>query len=245
MLLRNAAPRMRERVAMKARRSWLTEADTASERLILDRLTEAFPHHAVLSEESRPDTDWQHGYVWVVDPLDGTRNFAAGIPLYCVNLALALDGEVLVGATYDPERDACVLGAPGRGLTLAGEHVQSSSVSDLASAIVTADLGHPDAGGARMLALLGRLWPEVQGCRIVGSAALGLSWAAAGLTDLMLHPTLYPWDIAAALAQVPAGGGVILDGDGATARLDSTSAVAGAPLAARELLERFGSSLRG
>ena len=237
-LVAAAAPRAREMVAAKGRRDWVTETDRASEELILGRLAEAFSEHDVLAEESRPDTDWEHGYVWVVDPLDGTRNFAAGIPLFCVNIALLLDGEPLLGATFDPNRDVCVLGGPALGLTMNGEPASTSSAPDLASAIVAADLGHQDRRGTLMLELLGELWPEVQGCRIIASAALGLSWAATGLTDVMLHSMLYPWDVAVALAQVPAGGGLILDRDGGRATLASEGVVAGAPAVVRALMER-------
>ena len=235
-LLASAAPEAREKLTVKSRRSWVTKSDHASEALILLRLGEAFPQHAVLAEESRPDTNWEHGYVWVIDPLDGTRNFVAGIPLFCVNIALALDGEVLLGATYDPNRDSCVLGAPGRGLTVNGEPASASAAPDLASAIVTADLGFDDRRGSLMLELLHRLWPQVQGCRVLGSAAIGLAWAAAGLTDVMVHSMLYPWDVAAALGQMPAGGGLILDRDGGPATLGSEGVVAGAPAPVRELM---------
>lgn len=178
-----------------------------------------------------------------MDPLDGTRNFAAGIPLFCVTLALALDGDVLLGATFDPNRKVCVLGAPGLSgpgpeLSVNGEPAAASSVPTLADAIVTADLGHEDRPGTLMLDLLGDLWPEVQGVRIVGSAALGLAWAAAGLTDVMLHASLRPWDVAAALALLPAGGGLILDRDGGPATLASEGVIAGAPSVVRQIMER-------
>lgn len=238
-LVAAAAPEAHAAVATKGRRDWVTVTDRASEALILERLAEAFPRHAVLAEESRPETDPAHGYVWVVDPLDGTRNFAAGIPLFCVNVALALDGEPLLGATYDPSRDVGVLGGPGLGLTADGRPATASSAPDLASSIVAGDLGHEDRRGSLMLQLLSDLWPEVQGCRIIASAALGLAWAATGLADVVLHGRLFPWDVAAALAQVPAGGGVIRDRDGGTATLASEGVVAGAPAAVAELMTRI------
>ena len=182
----------RRTASLKSRRSWGTEADRASEKLILQRLAEAFPRHAVLSEESRPDTDARRGWVWVVDPLDGTRNFTAGIPLYCVNVALAFDGAVLLGATYDPNRDVCFLGGPGLGLTANGEPVRASTRAGLESAIVTLDLGYNDARALRQLELAQRLWLEVGGIRMIASAALGLAWAAAGLTDVFAHSSLAP-----------------------------------------------------
>ena len=237
-LIASAAARGRpSEVSEKGRNNLVTETDHASEALILERLAEAFPEHAVLSEESRPDIDSSRGWVWVVDPLDGTRNFTAGIPLYCVNVALALDGEVLLGATYDPNRDVCFLGGPGLGLTANGEPVRASTRAGLESAIVTLDLGYNDARALRQLELAQRLWLEVGGIRMIASAALGLAWAAAGLTDVFAHSSLAPWDVAAALALVPAGGGLIVARDGTAASLAEESAVAGAPGAVRAFLE--------
>ena len=236
-LVRAAADRPRP-YERKGRNNFVTETDRASEALILGGLSEAFPSHALLSEESHPDTPWESGELWAVDPLDGTRNFTAGIPLHCVTLAYMRDGVPLAGVTYDPSRDWCLAGGPGLGLHANGRAVGSTGAPDLASSIVTIDLGYDDERAAGSLDLMRELWPGVQGYRVVGSAALGLAWAAAGLCDVMVHAWLWPWDIAAALALVPAGGGVILDASGAPATLGSRSLVAGAPGPARELLAR-------
>jgi len=222
----------------KGRNNVVTATDHASEAQIIERIETAFPDHAVLAEESRPDTDWRQGYVWIVDPLDGTRNFAAGIPLYCVNLALALDGEVLLGATYDPNRDTCFLGAPGLGLTVNREPAHASTAPDLASSILGADLGYDDVRAELQLELLRSLWREVQGVRIIASAALGLAWSAAGLLDVFVHSHLYPWDLAAAMALVPAGGGTILDRNGTPISLDSPGVISGGTEAVAALARR-------
>ncbi len=234
-LVRDASlgPRSYER---KGRIDFVTAADRASEALIVAGLAEAFPGHAVLSEESHADTPWADGDLWVVDPLDGTRNFTAGVPLYCVTLAYVRDGTPLLGVTYDPNRDWCLAGGRGLGLTANGRAVGATAAPDLASSLVVVDLGHDDDRAAATLDRMRGLWPGVQGYRVVGSAALGLAWAAAGLCDLMVHGSVWPWDIAAALAMVPAGGGVLLDADGAPATLASRSVVAGAPQAALDLL---------
>lgn len=237
-LVREAAERPRP-YERKGRNNFVTETDHASEALILDGLARAFPSHALLAEESHPDTPWGEGELWVVDPVDGTRNFTAGVPLYCVTLAYVRDGVPLLGVTYDPNRDWCLAGGPGLGLEANGRPVRGTDAPDLASSIVTVDLGYDDERAAGTLDLMRELWPGVQGYRVVGSAALGLAWAAAGLCDLMVHAWLWPWDIAAALALVPAGGGVILDDTGAPATLGSRSLVAGAPAPASELLARL------
>lgn len=236
-LVRDAArqPRPYEH---KGRNNFVTATDRASEALIVGGLADAYPDHPVLSEESYADTPWSEGELWVVDPLDGTRNFTAGVPLYCVTLAYIRDGVARLGVTYDPNRDWCLVGGPGLGLEANGRPVRATGAPDLASSIVTADLGYDDERAADTLDLMRGLWPGVQGYRVVGSAALGLAWAAAGLCDLMVHASVWPWDVAAALAMVPAGSGVILDAGGAPATLGSRSVVAGAPGPARELLRR-------
>lgn len=230
----------RETIERKGRNNLVTAADRAAEQVLLDGLRAAFPEHAILSEERHPDTDWRHGWVWAVDPLDGTRNFAAGVPVYAVNIALLCDGVAVLGATYDPSRDVCITGGPGLGVRANGEPVTGPRASDLASAVVSADLGYDDHRAALMLETLQALWPGMQAIRIPGSAALGLAWTAAGYYDLNLHAMLYPWDIAVGLALVPAAGGVIRDRDGGPATPASEGVVAGSPGAVAEFFARAG-----
>ena len=215
----------------------VTAADHASEALILEGLEAAFPEHAVLSEETRPDTDWRAGYVWLVDPIDGTRNFSTGIPIYCVTIGLALDGRPLLGVTYAPALDWCASGGPGLGLRVNGEPAHASSATGLAATVVVLDIGYDVARGQLLLEEAIRIRGEVGGIRLVGSAALSLAWAASGLIDLLVHVKLYPWDLAA-LALVEAGGGLALDRDGGPATFGSEGLVAGAPGAVREFLDR-------
>jgi myo-inositol-1(or 4)-monophosphatase len=238
-LVREAAKVARP-ASNKGRTNLVTATDRASEALIIGALSEAFPAHGILAEESRADADWQHGYVWVIDPIDGTRNFVSGVPLYCVNLALFLDGEPVLGVTYDLNRDWCIGGGPGLGVRANEVPVHASKARDLASSVIVADLGYQDARANLMLDTVQAMLQEIQAVRIIGSAALGLAWAAAGVSDLTMHSLIYPWDIAAALALVPAAGGVILDRAGGPARLDSEGIVAGSPAVVSEFFERFG-----
>lgn len=215
----------------------VTEADHASEALLLEGLGRAFPDHLVVSEESRPETDWRSGYVWLVDPIDGTRNFTAGIPLWCVTVGLALDGEPLLGVTYAPTLEWCAAGGPGLGLLVNGEPAHSSRAEGLESTIAVLDIGYDVARGQRLLEEAIALRPELSGLRLVGSAALSLAWAATSLIDLLVHVKMYPWDLAA-MALVPAGGGLILDRDGGPASFGSEGIVAGAPGAVRAFMAR-------
>lgn len=216
----------------------VTAADHAAEAVLLSGLRAAFPDHAILSEERHPDTDWRHGWVWAVDPLDGTRNFAAGVPIYAVNVALLHEGTAILGATYDPNRDVCIMGGPDLGLHANGDALPGPRALDLPTAVVSADLGYDDHRAALMLSTLQALWPGMQAIRIPGSAALGLAWTAAGYYDLNLHAMLYPWDVAAGLALVPAAGGVIRDRDGGRATPASEGVVAGSPGAVAEFFAR-------
>lgn len=227
----------------KGRNNLVTETDFASERLLLDGIAAAFPDHAVLSEESHPDTNWTGGWVWVLDPLDGTRNFVAGIPNYCVNVGLLLDGEAVLGVTYDPNRDQAIVGGPGLGVRVNGQQAPGPQAQTLADSMISVDLGYDDARAAQTLRLMGEMWPGVQAFRMLGSAAMGLAWTAAGFTDLNLHALLYPWDLVPGLALVPASGGVVLDREGAPARPDTQAIVAGSPAVVDEFLRRFGTGL--
>ncbi len=224
----------------KGRTNLVTETDRASETLIVEGIESAFPGHAILAEESRSQTNWERGWVWVIDPLDGTRNFVSGIPLHCVNIGLVHDGEPVLGVTYDPHREVCVSGGPGLGVHANGRPVAASTAATLAESVVTADLGYYDERATMMLDTVREMIPHIQAVRIIGSAALGLAWAATGVSDLNMHSLVFPWDIAAAMALVPAGGGVIFDRDGGPVRLDSQGIVAGSPAVAAEFFERFG-----
>jgi len=224
----------------KGRTNLVTETDRASEALIVEGLESAFPGHAILSEESRPDTSWERGWVWVIDPLDGTRNFVSGIPLHCVNIGLVCDGQPVLGVTYDPHREVSVSGGPGLGVHANGRPVAASQATALASSVVTADLGYYDERATMMLDTVREMVPHIQAVRIIGSAALGLAWAATGLSDLNLHSLVFPWDIAAGMALLPAGGGAMFDRDGGPVRLDSQGIVAGSAAVAAEFFERYG-----
>jgi len=214
-----------------------TEADLAAERTLIDGLAEAFPEHAVLSEETRSETDWRQGYVWLVDPIDGTRNFSQGLPLYCVTMGLALDGRPLLGVTYAPALDWCAEGGPELGLRVNGQPAAASRAEGLESSVAVLDIGYDVGRGRLLLEEAIRVRDEVGGIRLVGTAALSLAWAATGLIDLFVHVLMYPWDMAA-LALIEAGGGIALDRDGGPATFGSEGVVAGAPGVVREFMAR-------
>jgi myo-inositol-1(or 4)-monophosphatase len=206
----------------------VTETDLAVESLIQATIESAFPGHAVLSEETRPTTGLD-GWVWVLDPIDGTKNFSMGIPFFCINLALCLDGVPQLGITRDPVRREEIAAVRGRGLRVNGRRVTASARSAVAESVIALDAGFHDSRGSTVFQTMSRLWPDVQAVRIPGSAALGIAYAACGRFDLFVHHFVYPWDIAAGILLVEEGGGRITDRDGQPATLLSDSVVAGGP----------------
>ncbi|MEW5743074.1 MAG: inositol monophosphatase family protein [Myxococcota bacterium] len=196
----------------------VTDADTASEALILSELRARFPDHAVLAEESGESGHGTH--VWFVDPLDGTTNYAHGVPHFCVTLAVEgpTDGGVglLAGVVFDPLRDECFTAERGQGAFLNGRRLEVSAVSSLGRALLCTgfpyDLHQAPEGP---LGLFARIAQRAQGMRRMGSAALDLAFVAAGRFDGFFEFGLKPWDTAAGALLIQEAGGVMRRIDGA------------------------------
>ena len=226
-----------QEVLSKGRGNFTTETDLAVESAVLERLRKEYPDHAVLSEERSGElADWKHGWLWVVDPIDGTHNFSQGIPHFCFTIALCHEGEPVLGLTYAPMTGEEFLARKGGGLLVNGEPASASATPSLAEAVLGMDLGYDDSRAWKLLSLLVELWPGVQSVRVMGSAALGLAFAACGRFDVFVHNFLYPWDLAAGILLVQEGGGLILDRDGGPVTIHSQGVIAGTPGAAQDFL---------
>ena len=223
-------------ITVKGRGDLLTETDLAVESFLHQAIAEEFPGHGMLSEETAADTATD-GWVWVVDPIDGTRNFVAGIPFFCVNIALCHNGDPVVAVTYDPVHDDSFWAEREGGTWLNGRPARASNVNTVAASVLGIDLGYHDERGRAMLQLAHQLFPGVQSLRVPGSAALGLAYAACGRYDLFLHHYLYPWDIAAGILLVREAGGTITNHNGGVARVASRTVLAGAPAAHADFLQ--------
>jgi myo-inositol-1(or 4)-monophosphatase len=231
-------------VRVKGRGNLVTAADLASERAIRAILAAEYPDHSILSEETGskvgrpvgPATARGEEWMWVVDPLDGTHNYTRGIPFFCINIALCYREEPLVALTYEPVRGEEFWAQKGEGAFVNGERMQASQRESVQASLVAVGLGYDDRRAGHMLALLHELWPGVQGARIMGSAALGLAYAACGRFDLAVHHVLFPWDIAAGILLVREAGGAITDRDGGPVSIRSEGAIAGAPGAHADFL---------
>ena len=192
----------------------MTQDDHDAEVVILEILRRRFPHHAILAEESG-EVGAPHGeFRWLVDPLDGTMNYAHGLSHFDVSLALVVGGQVVLGLTYAPILDELFWAVAGAGAFVArggGEDpLRVSDTPRLADALVTTSL--PAHAGARTLLhyhtrLVGRSLSQ----RRPGAAALDMAYVAAGRVDAMIHPDILPWDVAAGLALVREAGGRVTD----------------------------------
>ncbi len=212
----------------------VTDADRASEALILEVLQREVPQHAVLAEEE--GAVGQGDFTWIVDPLDGTTNYAHGMPHFCVTVALQAPDGLVVGATYDPLRDELFSAARGLGASLNGKPLWPSAVSQVRSAVLAT--GFPYALRERPelpLGLFARVVVQSEGIRRMGSAALDFAWVAAGRLDGFFELGLKPWDTAAGALLVSEAGGQVRRIDGAPYEPRFGDVVAAAPGIAAEL----------
>lgn len=217
-------------VAEKARNDLVTEADRASEEAVLRHLRRARPEDGVLAEESGWSAGTEEGQRWIVDPLDGTANFAHGLPLFAVAVACMRGAELRAGVVLDPVGDNLFAAAAGEGATWNGEPIQVSKRHDLDGAFLAT--GFPFRAHEALdlyQECFGRLFLAAGGLRRCGSAALDLAYTAAGVFDGFFEFRLSPWDIAAGELLIREAGGVVSDLDGGDRQLATGNVLAGAP----------------
>jgi myo-inositol-1(or 4)-monophosphatase len=194
----------------------VTEVDLAVETMIRALIAERHPDHDILAEEmGGPTGDTRSRFCWIVDPLDGTTNFAHGLPLFCCTVALEVDGRLEVGAVYDPTRDELFTAERGKGAFLNGTELHVSQTRTLIDALLVT--GFPYAVQDRMTELVGlfaAFLGEARAVRRLGSAALDICYVACGRTDGFWEQGLNAWDIAAGVLLVEEAGGRVTSLDG-------------------------------
>jgi len=203
-------------ISYKSRTDLVTNIDKESEKFLFNRISDQFPAHAIIAEEgSRKDTPG--GYLWYVDPLDGTNNFAHGLPFFCISLGVysAEAGKIIAGVVYNPFLNEMFTATRGKGSFLNGERIGVSSLADIGICLV--GTGFPynkenmETNNTREF---NRFLPRIQGIRRMGSAALDLCCVASGRLDGYWEGRLNAWDTAAGSLIVEEAGGAVTRYDG-------------------------------
>ena len=231
----------------------VTEADRASEALILARLKTEFPGHGVYGEEgTREALDAE--FRWYVDPLDGTTNFAHGFPVFCVvlgcerrvpGLAADADGEMVAGVIYDPLRDEMFLAEKGKGATLNRRAIAVSKTKQLQEALTATGFPSHKRHRSPNIHFYQEITLRSHGVRRAGSAALDLAYVACGRLDGFWEFNLNPWDTSAGVLLVAEAGGRVTHFDGGAFTLDSRETLATNGLIAGELEHIFAEMFAG
>ena len=193
----------------------VTEVDKLAESRIIEIISAAFPLHTIISEEVG-ELIQVSDYQWIIDPIDGTVNFAHGVPICCVSIGLIYNGTLVLGAVYNPMMDELFFAQKGRGATLNGQPIKVSSKSDFKTAFLVTGFPYnwPD-GAEHPIKVFEKLVLEGLPVRRLGSAAIDLCWVACGRFDGFWEYNLQPWDVAAGYLIVEEAGGKITDFDGA------------------------------
>ena len=215
-------------VGFKGPQDFLTEVDGETEAFIAERLAGVFPADGFIGEESHARPAGAGGAVWVVDPIDGTANFARGVPHFCVSIACVADGKVEVGVIYNPMLDELFAARRGGGAQLNGAPISASSASSLAKCSV--EVGwNSRAGFGQYVELMRRVASTGASPSRTGSGALAIAYVAAGRSDGFVEHHINAWDCLAGILLVSEAGGYVSDflsGDGLT---KGTPLIASAP----------------
>jgi len=194
----------------------VTEADLASEKLIIERIKSHYPRHAILAEESGASEfvagtgEWK----WIIDPLDGTTNYAHGYPCFCVSIGLEHAGTLEIAAIYDPMRDEMFAAERGQGATLNGRRMRVSEVDDLNSAMLCTGFPYNVRERPNFERDFANFTMEAQAVRRDGSAAIDLAYVACGRFDGFWEDGLNAWDVAAGVLLIEEAGGMVTNFEG-------------------------------
>jgi myo-inositol-1(or 4)-monophosphatase len=201
----------KHKIHYKGEINLVTEADKMSEDLIIGAIHRKFPDHGILSEES-PAITGAGKLRWIIDPLDGTTNYAHGFPVFCVSIALEKEGKVILGVVYDPMREEMFVARHGKGAYLNGKKISVSPVKNISRSLLATGFPYDIRDSKNNnLDYFNSMAVNVQAIRRAGAAALDLAYLAAGRFDGFWELKLKPWDTAAGCLLVTEAGGVISD----------------------------------
>jgi myo-inositol-1(or 4)-monophosphatase len=216
-------------VEKKGHNDYVSEADRAAEKTVIDCILKHYPDHAILAEES--GVQGESDTVWIIDPLDGTTNYLHGFPVFAVSIGVQVKGRMEHAAVYDPIRQELFTASRGQGAQLDGRRIRVSGQTQLERALI--GTGFPfrqaDTEIAPYLEMLGKVVRNTSGVRRPGAAALDLSYVAAGRLDGFWETGLAPWDLAAGSLLIREAGGIVSGLDGSENFFDSGHVLCGTP----------------
>lgn len=205
----------------------VTEVDRACERLIVDALRERYPDHDICAEEGSGRASGS-AHTWVVDPLDGTTNYAHGFPFFGVSIGLVREDSFIAGAVFDPVRDELFSAAAGEGATVNGSPLRVSATPSLGNALLATGFAYVDREGGRVgnMDHFEAFVKDARAVRRPGAAAIDLAYVACGRLDGFWEMNLKPWDMAAGALIITESGGTVSSFDGGAFDLYGTEILA-------------------
>jgi myo-inositol-1(or 4)-monophosphatase len=206
----------------------VTEADLNAERVIVELIRSHFPTHRVLAEEGSVGGD-DASHRWIIDPLDGTTNFAHGLKAFSVSVGYELEGKLAAGAIYDPNLDELFLATAGGGATVNGSPIRASETEELIQGLFATGFPYDRSLVLNALAQFSALSVQCQAVRRVGSAALDCAWTAAGRFDGYWENVVNAWDVAAGALIAAEAGAIVTDLHGAPFQVEVGNILMAAP----------------
>lgn len=222
-------------ITSKSQHDYVTNVDQAAEQLIIETITNSYPEHSFLGEESGESGESE--FQWVIDPIDGTSNFIRKIPHWAISIACKHKGKTQVGVVYDPSKQELFSAVKGRGAQLDNKKMRVSNTKGLEHSLLAT--GFPfrnEQKLAEYLDVFAKLFPHCSDMRRAGSAALDLAYVAAGRFDGFWEFGLNPWDTAAGVLLVEESGGLVADMQGNPNYEKKGSILAANPKAFKEML---------
>ena len=245
VLGRNFNKREKLVVESKSHNDFVSSADFAAEKAIIEVIHKYYPDHAIHAEESGIQGNSDH--VWIIDPLDGTTNYLHGFPIFAVSIGLQINGRLEHAVVYDPMREELFSASRGQGAQLDGHKIRVSGIKDLQGALVGTGIPYRDANEdiKPYLKMLSKVAKNTSGIRRPGAASLDLCYVASGRLDAFWETGLAPWDLAAGTLIIREAGGIVSGLDGTENHLDSGHVLAGTPRIYRGLAKLCSKEIKG
>ncbi|MBI1870170.1 MAG: inositol monophosphatase [Chlamydiae bacterium] len=230
-LLKNLSKLKRGQIHFKGKNDYVTDIDRGSEKKIVAAIRRHFPDHAIMAEESYAKAKRNfHKPLWIIDPLDGTTNFIHGLPVFAVSIGVWIEGKIILGVVFDPNRNELFSAERGKGAFLNHQRIHVSQTKKLKETLLAT--GFPFRSEEVLddyLKIFKALCPQVSGIRRGGSAALDLAYVACGRFDGFWELGLQPWDIAAGWLLIEEAGGKVSNFKKGPFQLQSQNVMAGNP----------------